>query len=94
MKRMFMVMGLFVLLFTAARAQEKKFGMYAVGFIIRKIFSIPFMTRGKRFRVSARWGYEMERNEVFREIEEHGHCIVGDGDRQVAQYRCVCHRGV
>lgn len=32
MKRMFMVMGLFVLLFTAARAQEKKFGMYAVGF--------------------------------------------------------------
>ena len=32
MKRMFMVMGLFVLLFTVARAQEKKFGMYAVGF--------------------------------------------------------------
>mgnify|MGYP006875970500 FL=1 len=32
MKRMFMVMGLFVLLFTVARGQEKKFGMYAVGF--------------------------------------------------------------
>ena len=79
MKRMFMVMGLFVLLFTAARAQEKKFGTYAVGFYNQENLSIPFMTRGKRFRVSARWGYEMERNEVFREIEEHGHCIVEMG---------------
>ena len=55
MKRMFMVMGLFVLLFTAARAQEKKFGMYA-GFIIRKIFSTPFMTRGKMISSICRTG--------------------------------------
>ena len=45
MKRMFMVMGLFVLLFTAARAQEKKFGMYAVGFYNQENLPVAFRPR-------------------------------------------------
>ena len=95
MKRMFMVMGLFVLLFTAARAQEKKFGMYAVGFYNQENLFDTIHDEGKNdFEYLPDGAMKWNRNEVFREIEEHGHCIVGDGDRQVAQYRCVCHRGV
>ena len=93
MKRMFMVMGLFVLLFTAARAQEKKFGMYAVGFYNQENLFDTIHDEGKNDFEYLPDG-AMKWNEVFLQIKEHGHGVVGDGNGQVAQCRCICHRSV
>ena len=94
MKRMFMVMGLFVLLFTAHVPKRRNSACMRLGFIIRKIFSIPFMTRGKTISSICDGADEMERNEVFAKLKNMATVLSEMGTDKLAQYRCVCHRGV